>query len=96
MRARLRKTGIAYNDYLFGLSDTGRMTSQRVLQILPKLPHGTTEMYFHPATRRWPGLPAYARCEEELAALTNPSIVEYLRDSDIVMTTFSDLSSAGA
>lgn len=94
MRARLRMAGIACNDFVFGLSDTGHMTSDRVAALVRELPDGVTEMYFHPATRRWPGMPAWAQSEEELAALMDRDIARYLRDSGIGMTTFTELAGA--
>lgn len=88
MRARLRRAGIASNDFLFGICDTGRMTIDRTLALLAQLPDGTSEIHFHPATARWPGMPSWARCEEELAALTNPAFGQALRDRGIATTTF--------
>jgi hopanoid biosynthesis associated protein HpnK len=96
MRSRLRTAGIVYNDFIFGLGDTGHMTRERVAALLRQLPEGVTEMHFHPATRRWPGMPAWAQCEEELAALLDPDIANYVRDSGVAMTTFSQLAAEGA
>jgi chitin disaccharide deacetylase len=94
MRSRLRAAGIAANDFVFGLSDTGHMTRERVAALVRQLPEGVTEMYFHPATRRWPGMPAWAQSEEELAALLDSEIAHYLRDSGITMTTFTEIARA--
>lgn len=88
MRARLRRSGISSNDFLFGICDTGRMTLDRALAILAQLPDGRSEIHFHPATARWPGMPGWARCEEELAALTNPKLGQALHDLGIAETTF--------
>lgn len=92
MRSRLRAAGIAANDFVFGLSDTGHMTRERVAALVRELPEGVTEMYFHPATRRWPGMPSWAQSEEELAALMDTDIASYLRDTGIMMTTFTELA----
>jgi len=94
MRSRLQAAGIAANDFVFGLSDTGHMTRERVAALVHELPEGVTEMYFHPATRRWPGMPAWAQSEEELAALMDVDIARYLRDAGIMMTTFTELAGA--
>jgi hopanoid biosynthesis associated protein HpnK len=88
MRSRLARAGISSNDFLFGICDTGRMTLERALAILAQLPEGTSEMHFHPATSRWPGMPASARCEEELAALTNPKLGQAFHDLGIESATF--------
>jgi hopanoid biosynthesis associated protein HpnK len=99
MRTRLRRARLACNDALFGLNDTGRMTRERVLQLLPHLPHGVTEMYFHPATERWSGaaeqMAEYA-FEDEFAALISPDIVRAMRASGIESISFSELTGADA
>ncbi len=72
LRRRLLRAGLAVNDHLFGLAWSGAMTEDRVLRLLPHLPDGVSEFYFHPAAERTPALaaamPGY-RHGEELAAL---------------------------
>jgi chitin disaccharide deacetylase len=74
---RLRSAGVFVNDHLFGLAWTGGMVEGRLLRLLPHLPQGVSEIYFHPATVRSPALratmPGY-RHEEELAALLSPAV----------------------
>ena len=41
---------MACNDQIFGLAHSGAMDEARLLQILPALPPGVTEIYLHPAT----------------------------------------------
>lgn len=94
MRHRLRRAQLAFNDYLFGISDTGGMTSERVLQLISHLPDGVSEMHFHPATGHWPGMQAQARCQEELAALTNVDVALAIEHRGIKMTTFGELGAA--
>lgn len=94
-RRRLRVANIASNDFVFGLSDTGRMTRDRVLALLHELPDGVTEMYFHPASRRAPGMPSYAQPEAELAALLDPQVADYIDRAGIVLSTYSQLGIAG-
>lgn len=97
MKGRLRASGVAHNDHVFGFNDTGRMTEERVLGFLGDLPEGATEMYFHAATRRWPGiardLAAY-RLEDELAALISPRVADALRASGARPIAFRDLADA--
>lgn len=98
MRWRLRRSGIASNDFVFGVRDTGRMDRARVLGYLANLPDGVTEIYCHPATGRWPGmdpLMAHYRVEDELAALTDPDVVAALAKHGIVATAFGDLMPPG-
>ena len=97
MKARLRARGVAHNDDVFGFNDTGRMTEERVLGFLANLRGGTTEMYFHAATGRWPGIAADLasyRLEDELAALVSPRVAAALRASGAEPIAFRDLGDA--
>src|SRR5712692_16962 len=58
LRRRLRRAGLAMNDHVFGIAWSGAMVEDRVLGLLPHLPPGVSELYFHPATRRTPALGA--------------------------------------
>jgi len=51
MKHRLRRAGVPYNDYVFGMADSGKMSEDRLLQILGRLPPGISEIYLHPATQ---------------------------------------------
>jgi chitin disaccharide deacetylase len=72
LRHQARSAGISTNDHCFGLAWSGHMTEDRLRRLLPTLPNGDSEIYFHPATRRDPELdrlmPEYEH-EAELAAL---------------------------
>lgn len=83
LRSQAKAAGIATNDHCFGLAWSGHMTAERVRSLLPQLPRGSSEIYFHPATQRDEILcrlmPDYEH-EAEFAALldrdlavTNPS-----------------------
>jgi hopanoid biosynthesis associated protein HpnK len=76
MGRRLRRTGIACNDHLFGLHESGRMTEARVARFLEELPAtGVAEIYAHPASRPCPlpdGLPDSYQCVAEYRALASP------------------------
>ena len=77
MCRHLRAAGLPVNDYVFGVNDSGAMVERRLLQFLERLPEGVTELYCHPATRRWQGpdnLPVHYRPEEEFAALVSAEV----------------------
>lgn len=95
MRARLHAAGIATNDYVFGMNDTGHMTAQRVRAFLQHLPEGTTEVYLHPATQAWAEAfpPDYDFCGE-FHALVDPDVKRTLTESDIRPVSFSELAAA--
>jgi len=44
----LEKAGVQFADRVFGLRDTGRMTTGVIARLLEKLPDGLSEVYFHP------------------------------------------------
>jgi chitin disaccharide deacetylase len=77
MRRRLRMAGIAHNDYVFGMSDSGSMDEARLLEILGKLSEGVTEIYLHPAVESGAAIAASMggyRHADELAALLSPRV----------------------
>ncbi len=94
LKNRLRRANVRANDFVLGLHDSGRMDSERVVRFLSLLPDGTTEMYFHPATRRCPEIdrtmPDYHH-EEEFEALTSRAVRDALRASGAQRLSFSEL-----
>jgi hopanoid biosynthesis associated protein HpnK len=100
MRRRLRRAGILCNDHIFGLYDSGRMTSPRVTRYLDRLPGGVSELYCHPATRRWPGtadnLPDDYLCVEEFNALADPQHCAQLERLGVRRMTFHALAEENA
>lgn len=99
VRWRLAQAGLQSNDHVFGLHDTGHMTPGHVLEVIANLPAGISEMYFHPATHKWPEMdPAMKgyQCEQELAALTSAEVMKALERSDIKKVSFSDLAAMRA
>ena len=44
----LQRYNIAFTDHVFGLRDTGRMTTDTITRIVENLPDGVSELYFHP------------------------------------------------
>jgi hopanoid biosynthesis associated protein HpnK len=94
MRLRLRLAGIATNDYVFGMNDTGHMTPARVRAFVANLPAGTSEIYVHPATHTWPeAFPPDYDFAGEFAALIDAEVVRAVQSSDIRRTSFSELAS---
>jgi hopanoid biosynthesis associated protein HpnK len=95
LRRRLQNAGLFVNDNLFGLAWTGRMVEGRLLRLLPHLPRGVSEIYFHPATLRSAALsatmPGY-RHEEELAALLSPSAKRLVANLGIRLGGYSDFA----
>ncbi len=94
MRARLRRAGVKFNDFVFGMADSGAMTEDLVLRFLRLLPDGVTEMYFHPAMERSPEIDSTMkdyRHEEEFKALTSDAVIQAVAASGVRQVAFSDL-----
>ncbi len=74
LRRQVRSAGLEANDHCFGLAWSGHMTVDRIARLLPNLPDGVSEIYFHPANGRDALLrrlmPDYEH-EAELQALLN-------------------------
>jgi len=84
MQAQIERAGMLHNDAVLGLSDTGKMTPERVQRLLEQLPaSGVTEMYFHPDTG-----------SDELQALCDPSVIRTVRSGAIVTMNFAQLGNA--
>jgi hopanoid biosynthesis associated protein HpnK len=94
LRLRLRRAGIGSNDWFFGLNDTGAVTRERLLGFVAELPPGVSEIGLHPASAPLEGPfapPARYRPTEELAALTDPEVIEACRQ--VRLGRFADLVS---
>ena len=94
LKARLKVAGIRYNDFVFGLNDTGCLHRELLLRILQEVPQGVTEIYCHPATRRCGELdramPGYLN-EQEFEALTSPAVKQVVATSGFQPIAFSQL-----
>jgi hopanoid biosynthesis associated protein HpnK len=74
-QARSARLDIA--DQVFGLAWSGAMSAERLHGLLCGLPEGPSEIFTHPAAAdRFPGSAPGYRYREELAALTDPAVVE--------------------
>ena len=94
MRRRARKADVRFNDFVFGISNSGAMSATVVERCLKRLPEGVTELYFHPATRRCPEIdrfmPAYDH-QGEYMALTSEALKAALAAAGAERIAFCDL-----
>ena len=98
LRYRLQGAGLFVNDNLFGLAWTGGMVERRLLRLLPHLPEGVSEIYFHPATVRCTEFSAAmpgCRHEEELAALLSPLAKSLVAELGIRLGGYRDFVALG-
>jgi hopanoid biosynthesis associated protein HpnK len=89
LRRRFRRAGLYTNDHVFGLAWSGGMVEERVLRLLPHLPEGVSEIYFHPAVERSPH-------REELAALLSPRVRRCIAESGIRLSSYDELNPGGS
>jgi hopanoid biosynthesis associated protein HpnK len=77
LRWQVRRAGMGASDAVFGLAWTGHMTEDRLLCLIPRLPGGASEIYFHPAAARDATvaalMPDYQHVAE-LEALCSPAV----------------------
>ena len=97
LKAMLKRQGMVTNDQVFGLAWSGAVTEARVAALIPHLPDGVSEIYFHPATSLTPKLartmPTY-RHADELAALVSPAVKRLVAAHGIECTSFGELAEA--
>jgi chitin disaccharide deacetylase len=97
LRLRLQRAGLRVNDHVFGLAWSGGMVEEQVLRLIPHLPEGVSEIYFHPATGSNPALavamPGY-RHAEELAALISPAVRRRIAERGISLVSYGDLTAS--
>jgi chitin disaccharide deacetylase len=91
LRDNLDIAGMAHNDWMFGLADTGAMTAERVRHYLEQIPDGVSELYFHPATARPSVWPANYRYADEAAALIDPEARAIIARRGIEIMPFAEL-----
>ena len=91
-RWRLRRAGLACNDRLFGLSDTGKLREESVLRFIARLPHGVSELYLHPAEKGLADstLPDRAARGAELDVLLSPRVGAAVRSCGARLCGFRD------
>ncbi len=97
LRRRLRRAGLGANDHVFGLAWSGGMVEERVLGLVPHLPDGVSEIYFHPASARTQRLvaamPGY-RHRDELAALLSSRVRRRIAECGVELASYSELAAS--
>jgi hopanoid biosynthesis associated protein HpnK len=94
MKRRLKAAGVACNDYLFGIRDTGRMDAGALRRTIAGLPDGNSEVMLHPATGPWDGMEPEAhgfRYADEFQALIDPAVRREVESGDVELIGFSSL-----
>lgn len=76
------RLGIRHTDAVFGLLQDGRVDEAYVLDLLPRLPPGTHELYAHPSMDRF---------RHEYEAFASPRVKERVRELGIELVRYQDL-----
>ncbi len=94
VRKQLDNAGIAHNDYVIGMSQTGNMDEAALLAALARLPQGVGEIYCHPAVAgEGPITPAMQnyRHTDEFDALMSERVASALAASGAITGGFADV-----
>jgi hopanoid biosynthesis associated protein HpnK len=87
-----RRAGLRVPDAVFGLAWSGAMTMPRLEGLIRHLPEGFSEIYLHPASAdAFPGHAPGYRYQDELAALTAPSVIAAAQQPDMTRGGYADM-----
>jgi len=81
--------GFIAMDRVYGHLESGRMTREYLLAVLPRLGGRTNEVYFHPGTPHALPLASDPSIDVELHALLDPSVRERIESLGLCLTTFA-------
>ena len=96
MKQQLRRASLKFNDFLFGIHDTGQMDIECLRRTICALPEGVSEILLHPATGIWTKMEPEAsdfHFEEEFKALVDPVVRDAVTKSGVELISFGDLNS---
>lgn len=91
-----KNSGLLYTDSFLGLLDAGRLKENMLIDMIKNIKDGTTELVCHPgflSPRVLDGYRWHIGAEEELFALTGERIKKEIKDNDIQLATYGELSS---
>jgi hopanoid biosynthesis associated protein HpnK len=81
-RSRLRRHRVPHTQRVFGLLQNAQVTAEYLLDLLPSLPPGDSELYCHPSLTDF---------RHELNALTHPAVQTAVRQLGIQLVRYRDL-----
>ena len=81
-REPLRRRGIRHAQITFGLLQDSRVDEEYILQLLPELPPGDSELYAHPSL---------GPCRHEFDALVSPRVRDRIDQLGIKLIRYRDL-----
>ena len=95
MKRKVRKAKLQFNDFIFGIHDTGRMNIDCLVRLINSLPDGVSEIFMHPATGPSDGIEPEAinyQFEAEYKALIDPVVKDIVTRTGVKLISFCDLN----
>jgi predicted glycoside hydrolase/deacetylase ChbG (UPF0249 family) len=93
-RVRIPAAGLRTPDALIGIGETGRLDERRLLELLRRVPPGTTELVCHPGIESDGVASAYPwgfGWDREVAALTSPRVRAAVDQERVRLISYSEL-----
>lgn len=81
-RAPLEQLGIGHTQFVFGMLENARVSEEYILNLLPCLPAGDSELYSHPSLDEF---------KHEYTALISPRVIDAVRAENIELIRYQDL-----
>jgi predicted glycoside hydrolase/deacetylase ChbG (UPF0249 family) len=96
LRHKLEKAGLKAPDYLLGITSTGFLDFKHLKDLLVQLPHGTCELVCHPgyvdAQLKQTPTRLLKQRETEISALTQPGLRDWIRQRNIHLINYRQLT----
>ncbi len=95
MKRRLRRAGLCFNDFIFGIRETGAMDGAALRRTIAALPDGVSEVFLHPATGPWPEIEPEAagfHYLDEFQGLIDPTTRAAVADAGATLIAFGDMT----
>lgn len=85
----IKQSGLSYPDFFYGISLSERFSVNNLKELVDNLQPGVSELSCHPAYK----MPASSSFidksrDTELETLTNPVLLSYIKEKEIVLTSF--------
>ncbi len=89
----LRRAGIEFPERVYGLLQTGKMTENYLVQLIPKIQASSIEIYAHPITfKRGMEYDPMGASPEQLQALLSPRVRNVLENYGFRLGTYAELN----
>lgn len=85
---RLKQTGIEFPDRVYGLLQTGRITEEYLLGLIPRMQGNRVEIYSHPTTQEQ-GTPPRGASRAQMEALLSEKVRRVLVSSGFELGTYA-------